>query len=91
MNRQVRAIGIRGTLEEEAGVYNNWFAQDKPVGCGTSLNNSITLGFYRREGRPEIGSRRSDVRCQRSEVGCRRSDVRGRRVKTDAGGPMTEV
>ena len=30
MNPKVRAIGIRGTPEEEARVYNNWFAQEKP-------------------------------------------------------------
>jgi len=30
MNPKVRAIGIRGAPEEEARIYNNWFAQEKP-------------------------------------------------------------
>jgi hypothetical protein len=30
MTPKVRAIGIRGKPEEEARIYNNWFAQDKP-------------------------------------------------------------
>ncbi len=30
MNPKVRSISVRGTPEEEAQIYNNWFAQEKP-------------------------------------------------------------
>jgi hypothetical protein len=62
MNPKVRPVAIRGKPEEEARIYNNWFAQDK---SGEGQRSDVRGPMS--EGGGE--GQRSDVGGQMSEEG----------------------
>ena len=57
MNPKVRPVAIRGIPEEEARIYNNWFAQEKP---GPEVMKPWPVGG--RGPRSDVGGQRTESR-----------------------------